>query len=322
VLDGACRTLAPVLWAQRAEWSQADSASPHLPHVAVEAHEGRQEASVPVPTAAAPSYVLEVSRLAGGRLLLSDDLRMLEAVAHVVAHRIDAIRFTRERVARTVREQEILQLATEAELKALRAQLNPHFLFNTLTTIGHLMREAPDRALETLYRLTALLRAVLKRSEGDFVLLAQELEIVRSYLAIERTRFEERLTTTIDVPEELTGLRVPPLVLQPLVENAIKHGISPRASGGHVLVRARIETGGADGDVLCLSVADTGVGATAADIAWARAHGIGLTNLERRLDRYYGAAATLTVRSAPDVGTTAEVRLPAASASPKLAAAS
>jgi signal transduction histidine kinase len=313
VLDAACQALAPVLWAQRVTWSTHDAETPVPSQVAVQTREGRQDATVHVPTAAAPSYVIDVARLAGGRLLLSDDLRMLEDVAHAVAHRIDAIRFTRERVARTVREQEILQLATEAELKALRAQLNPHFLFNTLTTIGYLMREAPDRALDTLYRLTGLLRAVLKRSDGEFATLAQELEIVRSYLAIERARFEERLTTTIDVPRELEGQRIPPLVLQPLVENAVKHGIAPHASGGHVIVCARVEPG-EHGDVLCLSVVDTGVGAMPGEIARRRAHGIGLTNIERRLDRYYGPAASLAVRSAPGVGTTVEVRLPAEAA--------
>ena len=92
------------------------------------------------------------------------------------------------------------QLATEAELRALRAQLNPHFLFNALNTLGHLMQAAPDRALTTLYQLTGLLRAVLRRTNGQFVALREELEIVESYLAIEHERFQERLTISIDVP--------------------------------------------------------------------------------------------------------------------------
>ena len=118
------------------------------------------------------------------------------------------------------------QLAAEAELRALRAQLNPHFLFNALNTLGHLMQAAPDRALATLYQLTGLCFARCSdERRGQFVALREELEIVEAYLAIERERFQERLTVSIDVPEELRHARVPPLVLQPLVENAVKHGV-------------------------------------------------------------------------------------------------
>ena len=95
------------------------------------------------------------------------------------------------------------RLATEAELRALRAQLNPHFLFNALNTLGHLMQAAPDRALATLYQLTGLLRAVLRRTNGQFVALREELEIVESYLAIEHERFQERLIVSIDVPDDV-----------------------------------------------------------------------------------------------------------------------
>ena len=155
---------------------------------------------------------------------------MLEALAVVVARRIDAIRLMHERYERELREQEIAKLATEAELRALRAQINPHFLFNALTTIGYLIQTAPPRALKTLMRLTALLRSVL-RSEGEFTTLGRELEIVESYLEIERARFEERLRVRIDVPGALRSLRVPPLLLQPLVENAVKHGDRAAACG-------------------------------------------------------------------------------------------
>ena len=161
----------------------------------------------------------------------------LEAIAVVVARRIDAIRITHERYERELREQEIGKLATEAELRALRAQINPHFLFNALTTIGYLIQTAPPRALETLMRLTSLLRGVL-RSEGEFTTLGRELEIVEAYLDIEHARFEQRLRVRIDVPPGLRDIRVPPLLLQPLVENAVKHGIAPQRDGGEVSVSA------------------------------------------------------------------------------------
>src|SRR5205085_7326801 len=100
--------------------------------------------------------------------------------------------------------------------------------FNALTTLGYLIQTAPDRALETLLRLTALLRGVLRRSEGEFATLGEEIDLIESYLEIEQARFEERLRVMIDVPPALRGIRLPALLIQPLVENAIKHGISPR----------------------------------------------------------------------------------------------
>src|SRR5207244_10305387 len=118
-------------------------------------------------------------------------------------------RITRERYQRELREQEMRKLATEAELRALRAQINPHFLFNALTTIGYLIGTAPSRALETLMRLTSLLRGVL-RSEGEYTTLGRELEVVESYLEIERARFEHRLRVRVDVPKGLRDLLVLP----------------------------------------------------------------------------------------------------------------
>src|SRR5205807_10049772 len=135
-----------------------------------------------------------------------------DALSAAAARRIDGIRITKERYEREIRDQELEKLATQAELRTLRAQLNPHFLFNALTTIGHLIQAAPPRALETLLRLTSLLRAVL-RSEAEFTTLGGELEVVESYLDIERARFEERLEVTIDVPDRLRSVRIPPLIL-------------------------------------------------------------------------------------------------------------
>jgi signal transduction histidine kinase len=320
VLDVAREMLGPAFSALRVTWTETAArgttagAASGVGSVLLPSERGL-EARVRIPTVDPPSYEIAVARLTGGRRLLSDDLALLDQVALVVARRIDAIRVTHERYARDLREREMAQLATEAELRALRAQLNPHFLFNTLTTIGHLIQEAPNRALETLFRLTGLLRSVLKQSSGEFVSLAEELEIVRAYLAIESARFEERLSVTIDVPEALGALRVPPLLLQPVVENAIKHGISPLAAGGRVIVTAQAErdgAGGGDGRIsaLSLSVIDTGVGAAPAELERRRAAGIGLANLQRRLERYYGGAATLEVRSAPGVGTTVHIRVP------------
>src|SRR5206468_2809882 len=138
-------------------------------------------------------------------------------------------------------------------------QINPHFLFNALTTIGYLIQTAPPRALQTLLRLTALLRSVL-RSEGEFTTLGRELDMIESYLDIEHARFEQRLHVTIDVPSRLRNVRLPPLIIQPLVENAIKHGIAHKQVGGDVTVRARVDRVGDSNRQLSIVVSDTGAG--------------------------------------------------------------
>jgi signal transduction histidine kinase len=282
--------------------------------------------TVSAPTAEPPRYRLLIGELAGGRRLLSDDIYFLESVALMVARRIDAVRVIHERCLRDLNEQEMRKLATEAELRALRAQINPHFLFNALTTIGYLIQTTPDRALETLMRLTQLLRGVLRRSEGEFATLGQEIELIESYLDIERARFEDRLRVMIDVPPSLRQIRVPALLIQPLVENAIKHGVSPCRAGGEVMILARLARGGGDQpsakaavpvgapalteETLQIWVRDTGAGASEQELAHGRARGIGLQNVEQRIKRHYGDAATFGIRSASGVGTTVELGLP------------
>ena len=270
----------------------------------------RPAAIVVIPTADEPRYVLILTELTGGRRLLSDDVAMLESVAMLVARRIDTIRLTRERYEREMREQEMEKLAAEAELRALRAQINPHFLFNALTTIGYLIQTSPNRALDTLMRLTALLRGVL-RSEGEYTTLGRELEIIESYLDIERERFEQRLRTSIHVDPELLNIRLPPLILQPLVENAVKHGIAPLQHGGEVLVMARVQAADRGGMELSLTVRDTGTGITAGELERKQRSGVGLRNIERRLACQYGTGASLSVKTAPGNGTTVTVIIPA-----------
>jgi LytS/YehU family sensor histidine kinase len=265
--------------------------------------------TVTIPTTDVPQYAIVSGPLTGGRRLLSDDILMLEGLAVIVARRIDAIRLTRERHERERREQEIAKLATEAELRALRAQINPHFLFNALTTIGYLIQTAPPKALKTLMRLTALLRSVL-RSEGEFTTLGRELEIVESYLEIERARFEDRLQVRIEVPRALRSARMPPLLLQPLVENAVKHGVTPQRLGGQVTVSAKLDRAAGDSYQLWVTVHDTGVGTTDEALQRGRQRGLGLQNVERRLGHQYGTTASLDIRSSPGLGTTVDIRLP------------
>jgi signal transduction histidine kinase len=317
VLRKACAVLAPALGVRHLS-PHEDVAAPHNLHAAVErpgsGREALDHALVYIPTNDRPRYVVEVNGLNDGRRLLSDDIALLEAFALVVGKRIDAVRVVQERFDREMREREITQLAAEAELRALRAQLNPHFLFNALTTIGYLLTTAPDRALGTLYRLTDLLRAVLRRPPGEVITLGEELDLVESYLAIERERFEERLVTRIDVPDDLRALPVLPLLVQPLVENAVKHGISPLKRGGTVTVSAAldpVEGGQRAMSILRVTVIDTGAGLgrlTPDDRG--KGEGVGLRSVERRLLVHYGASAALAVTSAPGHGTRAELRLP------------
>jgi hypothetical protein len=326
LLSTVCEMVAPALSAAFVTWrewksSALDGALPTVTSggdaAALVESAGGQSVPGPVatvvtvPTSETPRYVIAIGQLAEGRRLLSDDLATLEAIAVTIARRIDAIRMTNERYQRELREQEIAKLATEAELRALRAQINPHFLFNALTTIGYLIQTAPPRALETLLRLTALLRGVL-RSEGEFTTLGRELDVVESYLDIERARFEQRLRVTIDVPARLRNIRLPSLVLQPLVENAVKHGIAQKQSGGDVVIRAKVRRRSVDQRQLSITVEDTGAGATNEALQRGRSAGVGLRNVERRLECQYGAAASLSIRTSPDEGTVAEILLPVA----------
>jgi two-component system LytT family sensor kinase len=318
LLSEVCELLAPALSSQGVTWREWQPPR-HDEALGQLVLWGRDAAGDPlarsvaaiviVPTTEAPRYAITIGGLTGGRRVLSDDVATLEAIAVSVARRIDAIRITNERYQREIREREIGKLATEAELRALRAQINPHFLFNALTTIGYLIQTAPPRALRTLLRLTTLLRGVL-RSEGEFTTLGRELEVIESYLDIERARFDERLRVSIDVPAELRTLRLPPLVLQPLVENAVKHGISHKELGGDVTIRAWVDRVAGAAWELTLAVQDTGAGTTPSALARGREEGVGLRNIERRLDHQYGPAASLSIESAAGVGTFVLVRLP------------
>ena len=230
----------------------------------------------------------------------------------MTARRIDALRVIHERCEQEFREQEFSKLATEAELRALRAQINPHFLFNALTTIGYLIQIAPDKAFATLMKLTALLRRVLK-SSGEFSVLRDEIELIESYLEIERARFEERLEVEFDVPQELKKLRVPALIFQPLVENAVKHGISKAKLGGLIKISAKLES--EKNEVfLKISVFDSGAGVNSLELSQNKQKSVGLNNIEQRLLSYYGASAALKIESQTGRGTTAEIKFPVSEA--------
>ncbi len=209
------------------------------------------------------------------------------------------------------RERQAAALATElvqARLQALRMQINPHFLFNTLNAISALIHEKPDAADRMVVRLSELLRRTLDRSDVQEVPLREEIEFLKGYLEIEQMRFPDRLTVTFDIEPKTNELLVPHLILQPLVENALRHGILPREEPGRVEIRAAI-TGG---DTLELKVWNNGNGLSdqSDPSAAASREGIGLKNVRSRLAQLYGGAQEFTLGNADRGGVEARIRIP------------
>ena len=211
-----------------------------------------------------------------------------------------------ERAARLVAEAQALEAElARAQLDALRLQLDPHVLFNALNAVSGLVRtDQPDEAVRMIARVSDLLRFTLDRSSAPEIPLAEELEHVALYLDVERVRFGDRLRVTLDVDPAVRGALVPPLVVQPLVENAVRHGLAPRPRGGSVWVTAQ-----RDCDRLVITVEDDGVG-IADDTLVASSSGIGVRNARERLRRLYGPAGTLTLGVRPGGGTRAVLTVP------------
>ncbi len=192
----------------------------------------------------------------------------------------------------------------ETELKALREQLRPHFLFNTLNTISVLVREQKnDEAVTLIARLSSLLRMSLDNTRGHEVTVRQELDFLERYLDIQKARFSDRLAIGIAIEPAAMEARIPNLLLQPLVENAIVHGIAPKAGPGRVDVFGRIESGR-----LHLEVRDDGPGLAA---GFDRPkEGIGLSNTRERIAKIYGVHGQLSLRSEPGRGVSVQIVLP------------
>jgi signal transduction histidine kinase len=188
----------------------------------------------------------------------------------------------------------------EANLKMLQAQIEPHFLFNSLSNVLGLIATEPDKAERMLQDLTEVLRASLQRTRAGKVTLGEELLLVRAQLGIQSVRMGPRLRWAIDVPADLHGVELPPLVLQPLVENAIEHGLEPNAAGGEVRVSA-----GRSGDSLLLEVRDTGLG-----FSPSAGPGVGLANVRSRLDAVYRGKASLTVQPNAPSGVRVSIAIP------------
>jgi two-component system LytT family sensor kinase len=197
--------------------------------------------------------------------------------------------------------------ASQAQLQALKMQLHPHFLFNALHSISALVHTDPEAADKMIARLGDFLRLTLESSAAQVVPLRQEIEFLNCYLEIERTRFRDRLTTRIDVEPQVLDCRVPNLILQPIVENAIRHGVSQRSAHGHVEVRAARA-----GSSLLLEVRDNGRGLPEGDAAapCTKGGGVGLANTRARLQQLYGADYRFELSNSPAGGAVVTMEIP------------
>jgi two-component system LytT family sensor kinase len=257
------------------------------------------EVLVPVAPAGRVTHLLRVSPGSGRPALVMQDLNYLRAAAAQAGNRLDALCREQEAAERESREAVLQQQVTEAELRALRAQINPHFLFNSLNTIADLVVRDAARAEAMTLRLASVFRHVLANSSRPLTSVRDEIEFLRTYLYIEEVRFGDRLQVQIEMAPEIGGEEIPSLILQPLVENALKHGLSPRPGPGRLWISAR-----AEGSALCLRVDDDGVG-----LGTAR-NGLGLTNVAERLATLYQDRASVALEPREGGGTRATVRIP------------
>lgn len=208
------------------------------------------------------------------------------------------LRYQKKRAA------ELLNLARESELAALKAQLNPHFLFNTLNSISALAGGDPEATRSMISQLAEMLRYAIDSSKRDMVSMQEEIDFTRAYLAIEKERMADRLTVNWNVDEHALDEFIPPIIIQPLVENAIKHGLAPRESGGAITITVYKNT-----ETIDVSVKDDGLGA-AVELDLDAANGIGLANTKKRLKNRFGSHASFSASTDPSGGFVSAFSIP------------
>ncbi len=246
----------------------------------------------PVRLSQGESYSILLGSRRGGRRYLSEDLEALGRLSAIVAEQVERFR-----------HQTLERLVAQAELRALQSQINPHFLFNALNTLYGTIDRTSRQARQTVLNLAEIFRYVLQ-TDRQFIQLQEELRIVRAYLDIEKLRLGDRLEVCWSVSESAKSVMIPVLSIQPIVENAVKHGISAKQGKG--VVRLAVES---LSDGICIRVEDTGSGFRKEASAGFGA-GVGLENVRQRLNLCYGKAAELTIRST-EKGSTVSFRVPA-----------
>jgi len=229
-------------------------------------------------------------------------LWVLVCLATVLAVAIPIKIWNSARIEHRLEEQEQLLLA--ARIEALASQINPHFLFNTLTSISSLIRSDPETARTLIVKLSGLLRRLL-RSRDHFVTLHEELDAIDEYLGIESIRFGPKLKIDKDISPDVLDVVVPSMILQPLIENSIKHGLTRKVGEGSILIRAHRHAGHA-----IIEVVDDGLGMPEEGLEYAMRGGIGLRNVNERLQVIYGKNYQLKIDSQPGQGTCARIEIP------------
>jgi sensor histidine kinase YesM len=253
------------------------------------------------------SFIIDV----GFRGWLTDSAALISitTTSLVISTIMSAIFFWRERVATQAahrargraRTQRIEREAALANLRALQAQIEPHFLFNTLANVASLIDPDPAKAKHMLERFNHFLRSSLDATRRESTTLAEEGELIGAYLDVLQVRMGARLRYRVEIDPSLGAFKLPPMLLQPIVENAIRHGLEPKVEGGEVAFRARRE-----GDQVAIDIEDTGVG-----FASITRGGVGLTNLRDRLRLLYGDAGSLAIAQNVPSGSRVTLRLPA-----------
>lgn len=247
-----------------------------------------------------------------GLRYLSEDVIYCDRVASLLAGMLLTLRTQAERTRELQQAQQLRELANQAHIRALQAQINPHFLFNCLNLLNSLVRTDPERARALMQRLAAIFRYTLDSTRQETVTLAEELKFVEDYLEIARARFGKRLSTSIEIEATVQGTQVLPMLVQPLVENALHHGIEPKVGPARLDIRAFAENGW-----VVIEVVDDGIGFAATDLSHkGQTHsknpethaGIALANINDRMKSQFGT--TLVIQSQPQVGTKVELRFP------------
>jgi two-component system LytT family sensor kinase len=271
----------------------------------------KQGHSIPILTGQNPLQLV-VSLTGNRKVLLTTEINLLHEVALYAARRLDDLEHEEERIERIRLQSRLSQQLVEAELRALRAQINPHFLFNSLNTIASLIPSEPDKAERITVRLGSMFRYVLTHADRPLTSLGEELEFLQTFLDIEQIRFGDRLIVEFDVEAPMKFTPIPSLILQPLVENAIKHGVAPKVGKSRISVRAKRES-----KAIRVEIEDDGVGLQPIHDLDRRSltgglapTGIGLKNIRERLDAMYGGSADLSLEDLAGGGCRASLKIP------------
>jgi two-component system, LytTR family, sensor kinase len=300
------RQYPPAQWKRLSTWGAHISACATIALVYAFLVAGLEDLLNPWAQAPGPDPFLRLSLHKLSSNLLSD--LILYGVILLIGSMLDS----KERIAAQQTETaKLSEQLSKAQLSALRRQIEPHFLFNTLNAIAGLVREQRnDAAVTMIVGLSDFLRRVVQDSDKQQVSLIEELEFTQKYLDIQKVRFADRLTVSMDVPEDLFPVQVPCLILQPMVENAVKHGIAKRVQGGAIRIAAVRSNG-----TITLSVFNDG---PSLPVAWDKTQsGVGISNVRTRLQGLYGNKFELSLQNGDGGGVKASLSIPLFSAAPK-----